>query len=151
MVRPRRPLRGTVALVPRGLDRKENGDLAGCCACLEQVTATVDIETRHHVQAWHYLRELGRKPPPAESKNVLGIIIETGTAEGTDVVGAYEDHTARYWGPGGIGILWNRLNADLDDDFDSFFALARVAAKKIEPKIGGRPPILLRGWPRFPF
>jgi len=120
---------------------KKNGDLAGCRACLEQVTAMVNIETRHHVQAWHYLRELNLSPPAGEAKEVLGIILETGIPEGTDVLGAYEDHTARYWGPGGLGLLWDRPDDRLDDDFDSFFATAQIAAGKIEPRRGERPPI----------
>ena len=118
---------------------KKNGDLAGCRACLEQVTAMVDIETRHHVQAWHYLRELGLSPPAGEAKDVLGVVLEKGLPDGTDVLVAYEDHTARYFGPGGIGILWTRLNDKLDDDFDSYFAVARIAAGKIQPRAGSRP------------
>ena len=120
---------------------KKIGDLAGCCAFLEQVTAMVDVEARHHVQAWHYLRELGRAAPEAEAKDVLGIIIEKGLPEGVEVLGAYEDHTARFWGADGVGILWSRANANLDDEFDALFAIAQVAVKKIKPRKGEHPPV----------
>jgi hypothetical protein len=120
---------------------KKNGDLAGCIACLEQVACMIDIETRHRIQAWHFLRELGASPIPEEAKDVLGIIIETGLPEGTDVLGAYEDYTARYWGASGLGILWTRANSKLDDDFESFFAVAQGAVQKVQPRKGPRPPV----------
>ena len=120
---------------------RKNRDLGGCCALLEQVTAMVDVETRHQVQAWHYLRELGRAAPEAGAKDVLGVIIEKGLPEGTEVLGAYEDHTARFWGADGIGILWPRASANLDDEFDALFAVAHVAVRKIKPRIGAHPPV----------
>jgi hypothetical protein len=119
---------------------KKNGDVRGSCACLEEIVITVDFEARQRVQAWHYLRDLGRGPAPEEAKDVLGIIVEKGLPEGTDVLGAYEDHTARYWSPGGTGILWNGTNESLDGDFEALFAVAQVAAKKIKPRKGAHPP-----------
>lgn len=124
---------------------RKNGDFAGCRALLEQVTAMVDVESRHHVQAWHFLRELGREPSSGEAKDVLGIIIEKGLPDGIEVLGAYEDHTARYWGADGVGILWSRANANLDDEFDALFAVAHVAVKKVKPRKGEHPPVPVLG------
>jgi hypothetical protein len=134
------PLEAPWPLFRAAWTAKKNGDLEGSCACLEQVVSTLGFETRHYVQAWHYLRELGRPPSPAEAKDVLGVIIEKGMKEGLDVFGAYDDHTARYWSYRGTGILWDQSNDLLDDEIEALFESARLAVEKIRPRVGPRPP-----------
>ncbi len=64
---------------------------------LLQIVAEPGHESRQYAQAWHFLRELGQRPPSDESKHVFGVVVEVGMSEGLDVLCAYEDHTARYW------------------------------------------------------
>jgi hypothetical protein len=118
---------------------KKNGDLDGSRGCLEAIIANVGFMTRHHLQAWHYLRELGGKPSSADAADVLGVIIENGLESGLDVLGAYEDHTGRYWNSTGAGIVWDRSDEKLDREIDALFEAAHLAVKQREPRKGPRP------------
>jgi hypothetical protein len=115
------------------------GDIDGSVACLEQVVSQLGYDTRHYAQAWHYLRELGRSPSGEEERDVLGVIIESGNPGGLDVLGAYEDHTARYWSHRGTGYLWDRPDDGLDAEIDALFSAAREAVRKTRPRKGPRP------------
>jgi hypothetical protein len=52
-------------------------------------------ESRGRLFAWSGLRELGYRPTPAESQNVLGVVVEIGFAEGVATVSGYADGDAR--------------------------------------------------------
>jgi hypothetical protein len=118
---------------------KKNNDLDGARACLETIIADVRFMTRHHLQAWHYLRELGGSPSAAEAADVLGIVIENGLPTGLDVLGVYEDHTGRYWNFEGTGVVWDRSEDNLDREIDALFASAYLAVKERKPRKGPRP------------
>ena len=42
------------------------------------VIATPDLESRHYLQAWHYLRSNNIQPPPDTAKTTLAVINEAG-------------------------------------------------------------------------
>src|SRR5512145_760321 len=63
---------------------------------LKQITDMPGLESRHYLQAWHFLRLLRVNPPPDKAKTVYGVIVEVAVQRGADLVAAYADHTARY-------------------------------------------------------
>src|SRR5262245_45952021 len=45
-------------------------------ALWREVLSHPHLESRHHLQAWHFLRQQGHRPPPASAKQVLGVVVE---------------------------------------------------------------------------
>jgi hypothetical protein len=115
------------------------------CRLLRQITEEHGLESQHHAQAWHFLRELGHSPPPEMSKRVLGAIVEVSMPKGFDVLGAYEDHTARYWNFNGRGAVWKRPDGALDACIDALLDAARRVVAAIGPRDGTHPPLPERG------
>jgi hypothetical protein len=112
---------------------------------LLEITGRPGLESRQYAQAWHFLRKLGHAPPPEQSKRVLGTIVEVSMPKGFDVLGAYEDHTARYWNYGGRGAVWERPNGALDECIDALLQASRAVVAKIGAHDGERPPLPRRG------
>lgn len=98
-----------------------------------------DLESRHYLQAWHFLRELGEQPSAVEAKQLYGVVVEVGMDEGLDIVAAYADHTARYFNYSGAAIIWERPDDSLDADVDALLGAGRIVAAQIGPWEGARP------------
>jgi hypothetical protein len=73
---------------------------------LRRVAGSNDVEPRQYLQAWHFLRQLGVQPGPAEGKRVRGVILEVSLEGGLDTLAAYDDGNARYINHGGNLIVW---------------------------------------------
>jgi len=119
--------------------RIATGRTAGAIADWHEIAARRGIESRHHVQAWHYLRQHGQSPPPEHAKDVLGVVVEVGLPEGLDVLAAYADHTARYWNHGGGGVVWEHADTSLDPLIDELLAAAHDFTEQIGPWTKPRP------------
>ncbi len=98
------------------------------------------VGSRHPLQAWHFLRELGRAPGNDVEKQVLGTIVEVGMDEGLDLLAAYADRTARYYNHSGAGEVWEGPNTSLDDLVDAMLDGARAIVPEISPSEGPRVP-----------
>jgi hypothetical protein len=70
--------------------------LAAAIKRLTAIAITSRLESRHIVHASHLLRALGVAPPDGEAQEVYVAVVEGTPEEGTDIVAAYADHTARY-------------------------------------------------------
>lgn len=109
-------------------------------AALQKITGMPNLESRHYLQAWCFLRGLGVNPPTEISKTVYGVVIEVGTEMKVDIVAAYADFTARYLGKDGSLIVWERPNNYLDAEIDALLKAGQVACNQIGPWEGPRPP-----------
>ena len=120
-------------------DQLEGGDKALAKETLRHIMATPDLESRHYLQAWHFLRELGEQPSAAAAKQLYGVVVEVSMDEGLDIVAAYANHTARYFNYSGAAIIWEKPNTSLDSDVDALLEAGRVVAAQIGPWEGARP------------
>ncbi len=119
--------------------RLEAKDKAAAIAVLQQVTETPGLESRHYVQAWHFLRGLGVNPPPEKAKLVYGVVVEVGMQKGADLVAAYADGTARYLNYTGAGEFWEHPNDSLDAEIFALIEAGQQVANVIGPWDQERP------------
>lgn len=121
----------------RGLVRSNR---AGAIEALRDIAATSGLEPRHHLQAWHLLRELGVQPAQDVGKQVLGVVVEVPVDGGPDVLAAYADHSARYLNHAGGVVVWERPDDRLDRLIDALLAASSSLVQQIGPWDGPRPP-----------
>lgn len=117
----------------------EKRDKAAAIATLQQITEMPGLESRHYLQAWHFLGAQGIQPPADKAKIVYGVVVEVGMKSGVDIVAAYQDHTARYLNFSGAGIVWEHPDTSLDDEIDALLQAGEVVANKIGPWEQARP------------
>jgi hypothetical protein len=115
---------------------------------LRGIVESSGLESRHYLQAWHALRELGVAPEVALAKQVLGAVIEVPVETGLDVLAAYADGTARYLNHSGAAVIWEHPNDSLDAEVSALLEAARAIAVRIGPWDGPRP-VLPRGQTRL--
>ena len=117
----------------------EKGDKSSAAAFLQKITGMQGMESRHYLQAWHFLRQLGVNPPSDKAKIVYGMVVEVGMKKGADIVAAYADFTARYLHNSGSGIIWERPDPSLDTQVDALLKAGQVVANQIGPWEKDRP------------
>jgi len=107
-------------------------DLAGAEKFLRQVTEAPDLEPRHYLQAWLFLRYFLKVQPPEEvSKKVYGVMVEVCTSTGVMTVAAYTDHSARSLHSSGGGIFWEKPDDSLNDKIDALIQAGKQAVVSI--------------------
>ena len=120
-------------------DQLNSGDKENSKQTLRRILETANLESRHYLQAWHFLRELGESPSDDEAKRLYGVVVEVTLDEGLDIVAAYADHTARYFNYSGAAVVWERPNESLDQPIDSLLEAGKVVADQIGPWKEARP------------
>ena len=120
-------------------DAMHAGRNADAVAALQSVAAMPDLESRHYLQAWHFLRLLSIQPPADEAKQVLGVVVEVGMPSGLDILAAYADCHARYFHCAGGAVVWERPNASLDPVITQLLRSAGTVAQQIGPWDKARP------------
>ena len=103
------------------------------------------LESRMTLQTWHILRELGEHPPRELKKQVLGVVVEVGMPNGTDLVAGYADHRARYYNFSGAGVVWECPGNALNEAIDNLLKVGSLAVQAIGPWKGARPPAPVNG------
>jgi hypothetical protein len=116
----------------------ESGDSASAVNTLRHMLAMQGLESRHYLQAWHLLRELGEKPAEFLEKQLLGIVVEVGLPGGLDLLAAYADLHARYYNFNGAGVIWEHPNSALDDAIRKLMDAGTSAVETIRPWKGSR-------------
>jgi hypothetical protein len=106
---------------------------------LRGIVETTGLESRHYLQAWRALRELGVAPDAALAKRVLGVVVEVPVETGLDVLAAYADRTARYLNYSGAAVVWERPNDILDAEVDALLEAGHAIAMRIGAWDGPRP------------
>ena len=123
----------------------DSGDQESAKQTLRRILEMPDLESRHYLQAWHFLRELGESPTDGDAKQLYGVVVEVALDEGLDIVAAYADHSARYLNYSGAAIVWERPDESLDQAIDSLLSAGRMVAAQIGPWEGPRPPAPPKG------
>jgi len=117
----------------------EARDNASAIVTLKKITEMPGLESRHYLQAWHFLRQLGVNPPEDKAKMVYGVVVEVGMENGADIVAAYTDGTARYLHHLGGGEIWERPDSSLDAQIQALLAAGQKVAGYIGPWEQERP------------
>lgn len=120
--------------------RLKKGDKAEAIRILQGIQATVGLESRHYLQAWQFLRELGIQPAPEQAKRLYGVVVEVGMEQGVDMLVAYADYNARYFNYTGAAIIWERPDGSLDQPIGSVLEAGRSVVQQIGPWDQARPP-----------
>ena len=117
----------------------KKGNKAETIRILRGIQASVGLESRHYLQAWQFLRELGVQPAAEQAKQLYGVIVEVGLEKGVDIVVAYADFTARYFNYTGAAIIWERADGSLDQYIGSLLDEGRKVVERIGPWDKARP------------
>lgn len=121
-------------------DQLQAGDEQRAQQTLLSILDIPDLESRHYLQAWSFLRSLGKQPDTGEAKRVYGVVVEVAMEDGLDIVVGYADHTARYFNYSGAAVVWERPDSSLDQTIDALLEAGQVVADQIGPWEGERPP-----------
>lgn len=108
--------------------------VGGATAIWRQIAATEGLESRHVLQAWHFLRQAGFAPPADRAKLVLGAVAEMPVNGAHDLLAAYRDGTARYLNYSGRVVVWeDRSVAPIQAAINDWLASAQAIANAIGP------------------
>ena len=132
-------------------DLLKKKDKAGAAKLWQQIVDTPRLESRHYLQAWHFLRQNGHQPPVTTAKQLLGVVVEVGMSGGLDLLAAYPDHTARYYNYSGAGVVWDHPNASLDQAINALLIASSKVISKIGPWEKARPAAPPKGQMRLCF
>jgi hypothetical protein len=113
--------------------RQARGDAAGAVEALRRILTAPNLETRHYLQAWYFLKHLGVSPAPGEAKQVLGVVLEVHLKAGLDTLATYTDRTARYLNHGGRAIVLERGDPRMAPLVDDVLRTAQPVADAIGP------------------
>jgi hypothetical protein len=108
------------------------------------VAARTDIEIRHVLQAWTFLRQAGRAPDSGHAKDVLGVVVFVPVQHGHDVLAAYRDDSFRYINFSGAAIVIDDAPATVSDPGHELLAQGGILVSRIgpwaEPRLPSLPP-----------
>lgn len=124
------------------LDKKDKN---AAVTTLQKIVSMPNLESRHYLQAWHFLRSLGVNPPPDKAKLVYGVVIEVGLEKGADIVAAYTDLSAYYVNFTGAATIWQHPDTSLDGEIEALLKAGQMVAEKIGPWDKPRPPAPTNG------
>lgn len=135
---------GPWALFERAQQLVRAGQVDGAAAIWRQLAATGGLESRHALQAWHFLRQAGFAPPADRAKLALGAVAELPVNGAHDVLAAYPDGSARYLNYSGKAVVWEDrsvtpVQAAISGWLASARAIADVTAPWDQPAL---PPVL---------
>lgn len=127
----------------------DSGENRGAAAVLQSILGMPQLESRHYLQAYYFLREIGVKATSEQAKDVLGVVVEVAMQKGLDVIAGYADHRARYYNFSGAAVIWERPNSGLDSPIEDLLRVGGVLARAIGPWKDNRPPAPPKGHARI--
>lgn len=133
------PAHEPLASFVRARRAAEEGDRAAAVEIWRRITATPELEARHYLQAWHFLRDSGVQPDETVAKRLHGVVIEVPVGSGLDLLAAYSDRTARYFNHAGAAVVWDRPDDRLDSTIDALLEAGERVVARIGPWEGERP------------
>lgn len=128
-------------------------------AALETRAGFGAVESRHLLQAWHFLRSVGIQPDGSIAGVVLGVVVEVTVGGAHDVLAAYADGSVRYLNHAGGATILDDLPPGVAPRVPPVLAAGQALADQLgpwaEPDIPDLPvgqmrlTMLTRGGPRF--
>lgn len=100
---------------------------------LQSILAQPNLESRHVLQTWHFLREAAVQPEEAVAQLMCGVVLEAPQAQGLDIVAGYADHSARYCDHGGATAVLNAADRALTQELDEVLRTGNAAVGQIGP------------------
>ena len=98
----------------------------------QQIAVAEGLESRHTLQAWHFLRQAGQSPPVDRARLVLGVAVEMPVRMGHDLLAAYRDGSARYLNYSGKAVIWeDHSDARIQAAITAWLTAGRVIADAI--------------------
>lgn len=119
----------------------QRGDPSQATRVLESIIQRTGLESRHYLQAWNVLRQLGHVVPSGDAKHVCGVVVDVPVKSGFDTLAAYEDRSARYLNFSGAAVVWEAPDSRMDDQIRSLLTAGQSLAMLIGPWEGARPPL----------
>jgi hypothetical protein len=116
------------------------GRVADAIAIWRLITEMVGLESRHYLQAWHFLRAHGVQPPVGKAKLMLGVVLEVPMHGGLDLLAAYPEYTARYYNYSGAGIVWEHPDESLNGLINTLLRSGEKILQAVGPWEQQRPP-----------
>jgi len=115
---------------------------------LTKITQMENLETRHYVQAYNFLKELGQaNDKPTE---LFGVVIEVGIKKNEyDLLATYNDLTARYYNYTGAGIVWENPDNSIENEIRNVLELGKEVMNNIGPWENARPLPVKKGMVRL--
>jgi hypothetical protein len=137
-----------------------DGNAAEAITIWQQIADADDLESRHTLQAWHFLRAAGVVPPGSVTATALAVAAEVAVADGHDLLIAYRDRRVRYLNhSGGVAIVEPPNLPATADAADSWLTVGQRLANVIGvwdrsvlpqlPPGASRVLMLTPGGPRF--
>ncbi|HEX3964670.1 MAG TPA: hypothetical protein VHZ03_49820 [Trebonia sp.] len=97
-----------------------------------QIADADGLESRHILQAWHFLRQAGYQPAADQAAQVLGAVAEMPITNAHDLLAAYSDGTARYFNYSGKALIWDiQTDVRVLGGVMDWFASAQVIARSV--------------------
>jgi hypothetical protein len=97
------------------------------------IAARTDIEARHVLQAWTFLRQVGESPGAEHAKDVLGVVVSVPVQRGHDVLAAYRDGSARYGNFSGAAVVVDDAPAPVSAAQRELLEQGRALVSRIGP------------------
>jgi hypothetical protein len=116
-----------------------DGDTQTAKQCWYEIVHHPGLDSRHHAQAWTFLRAQGEQPPDSYAKHVLGVVVEMGLAEGLDLLAVYEDGGARYYNHAGGGVVIDEPPDAAAQSIEALLQAAGEVVVHLGPWDGERP------------
>lgn len=99
-----------------------------------EIALTKGVGTRQALQAWHFIREAGSRPPADVAKIALGAIAEVPMHGSHDLLAAYQDGTASYVNYSGRSAVWeDSSSGQMQAAISQWLAMAQNIASTIGP------------------
>jgi len=108
-------------------------DLKSAVKTYQKILGTPGLESRHYLQAWHFLRKLGTNPSPDIANQVYGMVVDVVIETGVETVAGYADHHARYFHSSGGATIWEAPNDSLNNVIDALLKTGEAPAKSLKP------------------
>jgi hypothetical protein len=100
----------------------------------QAVAAMADVESRHVLQAWTFLRAAGVRPGAELAKVVLGVVACVHVRDGHDVLATYRDGSVRYVNFSGAAVVLDpQLPASVAGPAREMLERGRELADQIGP------------------
>jgi hypothetical protein len=121
------------------------GNRDGAVRLWLHITTRADVESRHVLQAWTFLRRVGFAPDAEHAKEVLGVVVSVPVQHGHDVLAAYRDGSVRYVNFSGAAVVVDDAPLTVGAAARELLEQGRILVGRIGPWTEPRLPPLASG------